>query len=272
MSTSEYLSSLFSLEGKVIILTGATGGIGEALAMGLGRAGATAVLTGTRKEKLEEVCAAIRAEGGKADGRVMNMRNKEEIQPFVDGVIRDYGQIDVLVNCAGVNLRLGLLDFPEEEYDRIMDINFKNVYFLTQAVGREMIKRHTGNVINIASYNTTGMLGGCSVYGASKSAIYALTRSVAVEWAQYGIRSNAIAPGHILTPMTAVNWQTARADYLRPRIAMERPGKPEELVGCLIWLASDASSYTTGQLFNVDGGYLAGGSPWHYDTEYDSKY
>ena len=266
------LEKMFSLEGKVIILTGATGGIGEALALGLSRAGGNMILTGTREEKLQEVCDRIRAEEGAAQPFLLDMRKKEELQPFVDAVMKQYGHIDVLVNCAGVNRRWGMLDFSEEEYDRIMDINLKNIYFLTQAVGRCMVKAGRGNIINIASYNSTGMLGGCSVYGASKSALYALTRSEAVEWAQYGIRANAVAPGHILTPMTKINWETDRADYLRPRIAMERPGKPEELVGVLIWLASDASSYMTGQMVNVDGGYLAGGTPWHYDTEWESRY
>jgi NAD(P)-dependent dehydrogenase (short-subunit alcohol dehydrogenase family) len=114
------------------------------------------------------------------------------------------------------------------------------------------------------------MLGGCSVYGASKSAVAALTRSMAVEWAAHGIRANALAPGHILTALTNVTWEhPQRSQYLRERIAMRRPGAPEELLGMAIMLISDSSSYTTGAMVHVDGGCLAGGSPWDYDTKYE---
>ena len=272
MNVQENLTKMFSLEGKVIVLTGATGGIGEALALGMARAGGNMVLTGTRQEKLKEVCETIQGEGGLAEGMILDMTKVEDMKPFVEKVIEKYGKIDVLVNCAGVNKRDGFLDFTEADYDRIMTINLKSLYFLTQEVGRYMMKAHNGNVINIASHNSVGMLGGCSVYGATKSALAALTRSIAVEWSQYGIRANAVAPGHIITPMTEVNWRTSRADYLRPRIAMERPGKPEELVGTVVMLASDASSYITGTMIHVDGGYLAGGTPWHYESNYDSKF
>ena len=132
-----------------------------------------------------------------------------------------------------------------------------------------MMERHSGNIINMASHNSVGMLGGCSVYGATKSAVTALTRSMAVEWAQYGIRANALAPGHILTPLTTVTWEhPQRSQYLKERIAMQRPGSPEELVGVAVMLASDASSYMSGMMIHVDGGCLAGGTPWPYDTKY----
>ena len=150
-----------------------------------------------------------------------------------------------------------------------MDTNLKGVFFLSQAVAREMYRRRSGNIINIGSHNDTGMLGGCSVYGASKSGVIALTRSMAVEFAQYGIRCNAISPGHILTDLTQVTWQhPTRSEYLRERIAMGRPGEADELTGMAILLASDASSYMTGQAYHVDGGCLCGGRPWDYDTQY----
>ena len=140
---------------------------------------------------------------------------------------------------------------------------------MSQTVAREMYKRKTGHIINIGSHNDEGMLGGCSVYGAAKSGVVALTRAMAVEFAQYGIRANAISPGHILTELTQVTWDhPTRAPYLRERIAMGRPGTPEELVGMAIMLASDTSSYMTGQAYHVDGGCLCGGAPWEYDTKY----
>ena len=150
-----------------------------------------------------------------------------------------------------------------------MDINLKGLYFLSQEVAKLMIVRKTGNIINMASHNSVGMMGGCSVYGATKSAVSALTRSMAIEWAQYGIRANAIAPGHIITPLTTVTWEhPERSGYLRERIAMKRPGKPEEILGTTILLASDASSYMSGMMIHIDGGCLAGGAPWPYDTQY----
>lgn len=132
-----------------------------------------------------------------------------------------------------------------------------------------MYKRKSGNIINIGSHNDKEMLDGCSVYGAAKSGVVALNHSMAVEFAQYGIRCNAISPGHILTPLSQVTWNhPTRAPWLRERIAMKRPGRPDELVGIAILLASDASSYMSGQAYHVDGGGLCGGSPWDYDTVY----
>lgn len=132
-----------------------------------------------------------------------------------------------------------------------------------------MFRQRSGNIINIGSHNDEDMLGGCSVYGASKSGVRALTRSMAVEWAQYGIRANCISPGHFLTPLSQVTWDhPTRSVWLRDRIAMRRPGEPSELIGMVLMLASDASSYMTGQAYHVDGGCLVGGSPWDFDTAY----
>jgi NAD(P)-dependent dehydrogenase (short-subunit alcohol dehydrogenase family) len=164
------------------------------------------------------------------------------------------------------------LDVLEETYDRIMDINLKSVFLVTQAVVPHMMERRAGSIVNIGSHNATAMLGGCSVYGATKSGVVALTRSMAVEWAEWGIRANAISPGHIITPLTQVTWDhPTRGDYLRERIAMRRPGKPEEILGLAVLLASDASSYMTGANYVLDGGCLAGGAPWDYDSEYRLK-
>ena len=269
MDTKEYLASLFSLEGKVIIVTGAAGGIGSAIAKGLAQAGATVIVTGRTLEKCEKVAAEITEAGGKCEAMKLDVADLKEIQAVVDQVIAKYEKIDVLFNVAGINKRVGVLDFTEEDYDRIMNVNMKGVYFMSQAVGREMYKRRSGNIINIGSHNDTQMLGGCSVYGAAKSGVIALTRALAVEGAQYGVRCNAISPGHIMTELTIPNWTIpGRVNYLKPRISMERGGMPEELVGVSIWLASDSSSYMTGQAVHVDGGCLAGGAPWEYDTEY----
>lgn len=270
MDTSAYLNSIFGLNGKVIVVTGAAGGIGSAISRALASAGAQVVLCGRHLEKCQALADEITERiGGAASAHMLDVADLNSIQNCVDEVIARYGRIDVLFNVAGINKREGLLDVTPETYDRIMDINLKGVFFMSQAVAREMYRRKSGNIINIGSHNDTGMLGGCSVYGASKSGVIALTRSMAVEFAQYGIRCNAISPGHILTELTQVTWDhPTRGDYLRERIAMGRPGEPDELAGMAVMLASDASSYMTGQAFHVDGGCLCGGKPWEYDTRY----
>lgn len=264
-----YLQSLFGLEGKTILVTGAAGGIGAAISRGLARAGAVVALCGRSLDKCSALAEEIRREGGAASAHRLDVSDVASIQPCVDEVVRQYGKIDVLFNIAGINKREGLLDVEESTYDRIMDTNLKGVFFVSQAVAREMYRHKSGNIINIGSHNDEGMLGGCSVYGAAKSGVVALTRAMAVELAQYGIRCNAISPGHILTDLTQVTWDhPTRSVWLRDRIAMKRPGTPDELVGMAIMLASDSSSYMTGQAYHVDGGCLCGGAPWEYDTRY----
>ena len=269
MSIAKNLEKLFSLEGKVILLTGAAGGIGSELAKGLAGVGADMVLLDIDEARLQALVEEIQAAGDKAVGIRFDVTDIASFQGLVDRVVADYGRIDVLINCAGINKREGFLDVEESTYDRIMAINLKGLYFLSQAVAKQMRLQKKGNIINVASHNSVGMLGGCSVYGATKSAVTALTRSMAVEWAQYGIRANAIAPGHILPPLTTVTWEhPTRGDYLRDRIAMRRPGTPDELVGVTVMLASDASSYMSGMMIHIDGGCLAGGMPWDFDTQY----
>ena len=269
MDHGAYLKSVFSLEGKTALVTGAAGGIGAAISRGLAFAGAEVALCGRTLSKCQALESEITAAGGRASAHLLDVADLSSIRSCVDEVMARDGKIDVLFNVAGINKREGLLDVAEADYDRIMDTNLKGVYFMTQAVAREMYKRRSGSIVNIGSHNDTGMLGGCSVYGAAKSGVIAITRSMAVECARYGIRCNAISPGHILTELTQVTWDhPTRSVWLRDRIAMKRPGSPEELVGMAIMLASDSSSYMTGQAYHVDGGCLCGGAPWEYDTNY----
>lgn len=269
MGVEQNLKKLFSLEGKIIVLTGAAGGIGEALAKGLAGAGGEMVLCDVAMDRLKRIEREIEEAGDHGKAVELDIMQLESIKACVEKIIKEYGRIDVLINCAGINKREGFLDVEEDTYDKLMSVNLKGAYFLSQEVAKHMIKVKKGNIINVSSHNAVGMLGGCSVYGATKSALTALTRSMAVEWAQYGIRANAIAPGHIITPLTTVTWEhPERSKYLKERIAMERPGTPEELVGITVMLASDASSYMSGMMYHVDGGCLAGGAPWPYDTQY----
>jgi NAD(P)-dependent dehydrogenase (short-subunit alcohol dehydrogenase family) len=261
---------LFSLDGKTVLLTGAAGGIGAALATGLAQAGADMALCDIEEERLKSVVADVSAgTNGRHHAYRINMADIEALGGVVDEVLRDYGKIDVLINCAGVNKREGFLDVEVDTYDKLMNINLKGLFFLSQEVVKKSMKNTGGKIINVGSYNTTSMMGGVSVYGATKSAVYALTRSMCMEWAKFNIHANCVAPGHILTPLTTVTWENEeRAAYLRERIALRRPGTPQEIVGTVILLASPASNYISGALFNIDGGALAGGSPWNYDTKY----
>ena len=269
MEQSTYLNSVFGLTGKTILVTGAGGGIGLAISEGLANAGAEVALCNRTVSKCQPLADRINAAGGRATVHHLDITSLDSIRACVDEVVKTYGKIDVLFNVAGINKREGLLDVEETTYDRIMDTNLKGLFFMSQAVAKEMYKRKSGSNVNIGSHNDEGMLGGCSVYGAAKSGVVALTRAMAVEFAQYGIRANAISPGHILTELTQVTWDhPTRAPWLRERIAMKRPGLPSELVGMAILLASDASSYMTGQAYHIDGGCLCGGAPWEYDTKY----
>ena len=251
------------------MVTGAAGGIGKAVSYGLCGAGANVVLCDINTEKNRAIEAEFAKEGKIAKAVSLNLIDIESIKACTKEVMNSFGTIDILVNCAGVNKREGFLDVEEKTYDFIMNVNLKGVFFLTQEVVPHMINNGGGKIINFSSHNAQGMLGGVSVYGATKAAISALTRSMAIEWAKYNIQANAIAPGHILTELTQSTWDTPhRAEYLRERIAMGRPGTPEEMVGMVIMLSSDASNYMTGQTYHVDGGCLAGGKPWQYDTKW----
>jgi NAD(P)-dependent dehydrogenase (short-subunit alcohol dehydrogenase family) len=264
-----YLETQFSLQGKSALLTGGAGGIGRALAAGLCGAGAQTAICDINIEKSMEVAKELTAKGQKAKAFRLDLMKLESVRACVDAVAADFGRIDILINCGGINKREGLLDVEEATYDKIMAVNLKGTFFITQAVVPHMIKGGGGKIVNFSSHNAQGMLGGVSVYGATKAGVSALTRSMAIEWAKFNIQANAIAPGHILTELTQVTWDhPSRAPYLRERIAQRRPGTPEELVGMVLMLCSSASSYMTGQTYHVDGGCLAGGTPWQYDTKY----
>ncbi len=263
MSIQKNLEKLFSLENKVVLLTGASGGIGEEIAKGLASIGATMILCDLDINKLQTVEKKIVDDGYKAQSYSLDIANSTSIKDCVKEVIENNQKIDVLINCAGINKRELCTEVTESTYDKIMDVNLKGAFFLSQEVVKHMINSKAGSIINISSHNAVSMLGGCGVYGASKSGLTAITRAQCIELAPYGIRSNAIAPGHISTPLTAPLWtDKSRSQYLLDRIAMNRPGTPQDLLGIIVLLASDASSYMSGMMYHVDGGCLAGGQPW----------
>ena len=266
-NVNEYLASMFSLEGKTAIVTGAAGSIGSAISIALAKAGAYVAMCDANTKEIHEIQKA-------APNKTALFRiDMTDIHDFPNKVsdIANWGgnRIDILVNCAGINKREGLADVIEETYDKIMAVNLKGVFFLSQAVAPYMKKQRDGVIINIGSHNTGAVLGGVSVYAATKSGILALTRSMSVEWAKYNIRANCISPGHIKTDLTAPTWEhPIRSQYLLDRIALNRPGYPEDITGLCIFLSSNAASYITGCEYRIDGGCLSGGQPWPYDTQF----
>jgi len=263
---SKYLDKLFSLKGKTALVTGAAGSIGGEIAKALYNAGAHVALTDIDLEGASRIKAEL---GKRASAFKLDIANIESFKPIVDEIAKITGRIDILVNCAGINKREGIADVEEATYDKIMSINLKGTFFLSQAVAHYMKAQNGGAIINIGSHNTGMVLGGVSVYGATKAGLMSFTRSMAVEWAKYNVRANCISPGHIKTDLTIPTWQhPTRGKYLLERIALNRPGYPEDIVGMVVALAADSSSYITGQEFRIDGGFYAGGQPWEYDTNF----
>ena len=252
---------LFSLEGKSALITGASGGIGKVLAAGLAEAGATVAVHGTSRERVAGV-------GTKFVPLARRLEKVEDCRGLIAEAQRELQRIDILINCVGTNRRKPIRDVEAQDFEHIVAVNLQSVFFTCQAVYPIMREQGGGKIINVGSVTSTDGLGGVSVYGATKAAVAQLTKTMALEWAKDNIQVNCLAPGFIMTPLTEKGlWgDSHRKQWLLDRIPARRPGKPEELVGAALLLASDASSYITGQIINVDGGYLAGGS-WLRDDE-----
>lgn len=249
---------LFSLAGRTVLVSGASRGLGKAIALGYGAAGATVLVT-AEEPGAHEVAAEIRARSGQADSHIIDVTDLASIEQGVADLAARHGRIDVLVNVAGINKREPLAEVAETTYDRIMGVNLKGLYFMAQAVGKVMIPQGSGKVIHIASQSGHRGLPDISVYSASKGGVLQLTRQLAVEWARHNIQVNSISPGFMLTDLSAPVWETPAMQAWRDsRIPAGHLGMPEELVGTAIFLASAASNYVTGQDIAVDGGVLAG--------------
>lgn len=252
----------FRLDGKVSLITGASRGIGRALAEGLAGAGSDVVLTGRDGSTLEAVAADIRRNTGrKAVCVVMDMGSLPDIERTVATAVKELGKVDVLVNNAGLNQRLSALEYTEEVWDTVIDVNLKGAFFLAQACGKDMAKRNSGKIINILSLTVAWGLPTVIAYSAAKAGLQQITRLLAVEWAEHNIRVNGIAPGFFRTDLTRAVQEDQRSDWILNRTPLGRWGEPEELAGAAIYLASPASDFVTGQVLWVDGGMTAG-SDW----------
>jgi 2-deoxy-D-gluconate 3-dehydrogenase len=256
------LLELFSLRDRVALITGAGGDIGRAISQGLATAGATIALNGRSADKLATIQHEIQEGGGASASFPADLSDLQAIPALVAAVVGRLGGIDILVNCAGTNQRMPILEMTPEIYEQIMATNLRGAYFLSRAVLPLMAAHGGGKIINIGSLTSTIGLADVSVYGMTKGALAQLTKTMAVEWAQHNVQVNCLCPGFIATELTVPLWSNPdRQRWMLDRLPAKRPGKPADLVGLTIYLASPASDYMTGQTIYVDGGFLAG-SQW----------
>ena len=248
------------LDGKIALVTGAGSGIGKAVALAVAEAGADCVPTELpeRMAHLEPVCDAIRQCGRRAHPLPLRLPDISSIDSLVANAMERFGRIDILVNNAGVNIPRDALELTEEDWDSVLDVNLKGLFFLSQRVAREMIQTGGGRIVNMASQN--GLVGYYkrAAYCSSKAGVVNLTRVLAVEWARYNITVNAVAPTFVLTPLTQSTFDdpVLREDLLK-RIPLGRVGQPEDVVGAVVFLASPAADLITGHTLLVDGGWTA---------------
>ncbi|MFY9853877.1 MAG: glucose 1-dehydrogenase [Terracidiphilus sp.] len=250
----------FDLSGRCAVVIGGTSGLGKAIAIGLARAKADVVAASRREKEVERTAAKIEALGGKTLRLQADVRSRTSLEKLRDDVLAHFGHVDILVNSAGITKRQPVIDCPEETWISILDVNLLGTVRACQIFGKHMLARKSGVIINMASLATFVAFRDVAAYGASKAGVGALTKSLAVEWAQTGVRVNAIAPGIFPTELNErLVSGTARGRELLQRTPMGRYGRTEELVGAAVFLASDAASFVNGQIMVVDGGYLASG-------------
>ncbi|MCL6547670.1 MAG: SDR family oxidoreductase [Alicyclobacillus sp.] len=258
-AVSGRIESLYSAKGKTAVITGASQGIGRATAIAFAEAGADVVLCGRNAAELHRTAERIQQTGQRAEVVLCDVRRVQEIQAMASYLSDRFSRIDILVNNAGIDIPQMATDVTEDAWDSILETNLKGMFFCSQSVGRLMIRQGGGQIINLASelsYVATPM---SSVYAISKGGVVQLTKALAVEWAPYGVRVNAVAPTLIQTPMTEMLFAANPAllhDSVA-RIPFKRMGRPEEVAAAIVFLASDAAKFITGETLLVDGGRLA---------------
>jgi len=253
-----YIEETYQFKDKTVIVTGSSRGLGREIALFFSKAGSNLVLASRNLEKLSQVAEEIEKEGGRALPLQIDVTNKEQVESLMDKACEKFGQIDVLINNAGVIHRVPAVQMSEEQWDETMAINLKGTFLCSQAAGKKMIENKSGKIVNISSEK--GLIGfpERSAYCASKGGIVMLTRALAVEWAPYNVQVNAIAPTYIETEMTRdILNDPEKYQEIIHNIPMKQVCKPHDLFGAIMLFASDASSLITGQTLPVDGGLTA---------------
>ncbi|MDI6807190.1 MAG: glucose 1-dehydrogenase [Candidatus Aenigmarchaeota archaeon] len=251
------MKELFDLTDKVAIVTGASRGLGKSMAIGLAQAGANIVVTDVLD--VNDTVKEIEKLGRECIGIKVDVTQKKDVDAMVQQTVDKFGKIDILVNNAGILRMSPAEEMKEEDWDKVIAVNLKGEFLCAQAVGKQMIKQKSGRIINIAS--VAGQFGfpQAAAYDCSKGGVILLTKALAAEWAKYNIRVNAIAPGVFATAMTEDMLKSKEfMEMVKKNVPMGRVGQPEELVGVVVFLASEASSYVTGHVLVVDGGWTAG--------------
>ncbi len=247
--------SLFDLTGRTALVTGSSRGIGLAIAGGLARAGARVIINGRNAEAVQKAVDELRKAGLQAEARVFDVSDPKAVETAIDAIEREIAPLDILVNNAGKQHRSMVVDFPDEAWHDLIRTNVDSVFFMSRAVGRRMIPRKRGKIINIGSVQSELGRATISPYTATKGAVKMLTKGLCAEWAQHGIQVNAIGPGYFDTELTKTLVENKEfTDWLCRRTPAGRWGKVDELIGAAIFLASDASGFVNGHLLMVDGG------------------
>ena len=248
----------FSLQGKVAVVIGASRGLGQGMAKALAEAGADLVPVARTISSLEKLADEVKKLGRKCLPLKVDVSNLSEIRSLMDKVVGTFGRIDILVNSQGTQARKPAMEMTEQDWDGLMAVNLKSVYFSCQAAARHMIKQGKGKIINVASLTSVLGLANITIYGASKGGVASLTKGLAVEWASHHINVNAVLPGYFITELTADLFENEEsAKWVISRIPMGRTGVPEDLAATAVFLSSEASDYITGHIIPVDGGWLA---------------
>jgi len=259
--------ALFSVADQVVLLSGASRGIGQALAKGFAERDAQVIVSGRDAVTIEQTARNISVGAKPVRSLVCDVTDEKSLQNTVVKVIAEFGRIDTLLNVAGINKRMKVENYSAELYDEIFDTNLRGMFLLSQLIGKHMIARRRGNIINIDSLNTYAPLKGVTPYAMSKGGVGMMTRGMAAEWGEHGVRVNAIAPGFFPTALSKQLWAIPKMQqWAIANTPMRKLGEVEELVGAAIFLASDAAKFVTGQIIRVDGGFSAG-ILWPIDLE-----
>jgi gluconate 5-dehydrogenase len=250
--------NIFNIRGKIALVTGSTGALGFTFARGLAENGARVILNGRNPGKLKQKVQALRDENLDVEGYAFDVTKSEEVNTSIQKIEDQVGPVDILINNAGITLRAPLEEFNDEDWHTVIETNLTGPYLVAKAVAKNMIKRERGKIINIGSVQSEVGRPTIAPYTASKGGIKLLTQGMAIDWARYNIQVNGIGPGYFKTEMTKPLYENPEFDeWLCNRTPSNRWGEPEELIGAMLFLASDASSYVNGHMLYVDGGLLS---------------